>query len=137
MHLLGVAYQVGYQNSGITPSKRHMLAIRSTHKIDTPIAYVENDKIHCLVDPAYLMLLLTMSIQKFEQNMDRMKVFEDVMEKELTKVQEKKNWESREDRIKRKRQEGLAFAASQKKEAGSSTIEKEEEIEDLLENVII
>lgn len=134
MHLLGAAYQVGYQNSGITPSRRHMLAIRSTHKIDTPIAYVENDKIYCLVDPAYLFLLLTMSNQKFEQNMDRMKVFEDAMKLELTKAKTKENWESKEDRRERKRLEGIAIKESManKKKEDTTTV-----VEDLLEDITL
>lgn len=131
MHLLGVAYQVGYQNSGITPSRRHMLAIRSTHKIDTPVAYVENGKIHCLVDPAYLYLLLNMSNQKFEQNMDRMKIFEDTMRLELTRAKDKENWESKEERRERKRMEGIAVKESMSKKNKDSLVE----LEDLLENV--
>lgn len=131
MHLLGVAYQVGYQNSGITPSRRHMLAIRSTHKIDTPVAYVENGKIHCLVDPAYLYLLLNMSNQKFEQNMDRMKIFEDTMRLELTRAKDKENWESKEERRERKRMEGIAIKESMSKKNKDSLVE----LEDLLENV--
>jgi tRNA wybutosine-synthesizing protein 3 len=134
MHLLGAAYQVGYQNSGITPSRRHMLAIRSTHKIDTPIAYVQNDTIHCLVDPAYLFLLLTMSNQKFEQNMDRMKVFEDAMKVELNKAHVKQQWESKEDRRERKRMEGKLRQQQMTKETAASTTA---EVEDLLDSVII
>lgn len=131
MHLLGVAYQVGYQNSGITPSKRHMLAIRSTHKIDTPVAYVQDDKIHCLVEPAYLFLLLTMSNQKFELNMERLKVFEDTMKLELTKAEKKQNWEPMEERRQRMKREGIA-----KKEAlNKQKVEQEVDLEDLLEDV--
>ncbi|CEP09272.1 hypothetical protein [Parasitella parasitica] len=116
MQLLGTAYQVGYQNSGITPSRRHMLAIRSTHKIDTPIAYVEGDKIYCLVDPAYLTLLLTMSNQKFESNMARMKVFEDAMTRLLCKANEAQNWEPKEVRRQRMKQEGLAKREQQRQQ---------------------
>lgn len=131
MHLLGVAYQVGYQNSGITPSKRHMLAIRSTHKIDTPVAYVQDDKIHCLVEPAYLFLLLTMSNQKFELNMERLKVFEDTMKLELTKAEKKQNWEPMEERRQRMKREGIA-----KREAlNKQKVEQDVDLEDLLEDV--
>jgi tRNA wybutosine-synthesizing protein 3 len=133
MHLLGVAYQVGYQNSGITPSRRHMLAIRSTHKIDTPVAYVQDGKIHCLVDPAYLFLLLTMSNQKFEQNMDRMKIFEDTMKLELTKAEQKQNWESKEDRRQRMKKEGIAKKEALNKQKENNTVP----LEDLLENVAL
>lgn len=135
MHLLGAAYQVGYQNSGITPSRRHMLAIRSTHKIDTPIAYVQNNTIHCLVDPAYLFLLLTMSNQKFEQNMDRMKVFENAMKVELNKAHVKQQWESREDRRERKRTEGIMRQQQLKKE--DRTTGDAGAMEDFLDSVTI
>ncbi|CAO3702917.1 unnamed protein product [Rhizopus stolonifer] len=108
MHLLNVANQVGYQNSGITPSRRHMLAIRSTLKIDTPVAYVENDTVHCMVDPSYLLLLLHMSNEKFQHNIERMKVFEDKMKLELETSQSKPVWETKEERSERKRREGLA-----------------------------
>jgi tRNA wybutosine-synthesizing protein 3 len=111
-----------------------MLAIRSTHKIDTPIAYVQNDTIHCLVDPAYLFLLLTMSNQKFEQNMDRMKVFEDAMKVELNKAHVKQQWESKEDRRERKRMEGKLRQQQMTKETAASTTA---EVEDLLDSVII
>ncbi|KAG2209211.1 hypothetical protein INT47_005503 [Mucor saturninus] len=133
MHLLGVAYQVGYQNSGITPSRRHMLAIRSTHKIDTPVAYVEKGQIHCLVDPAYLYLLLNMSNQKFEQNMERMKIFEDTMRTELTKAEEKEKWESKEARRERKRMEGLSLKSKLQKPKEQD----KPDLEDLLEYVVL
>lgn len=131
MHLLSVANQIGYQNSGITPSRRHMLAIRSTLKIDTPIAYIEDDKIYCLVEPSYLLLLLTMSNEKFEQNIKRMKIFEDAMKAELVKEKENSAWESREERRERKRKEGLEKR---------NQIKKVEDIlvmEDLLDSVTL
>lgn len=133
MQLLGTAYQVGYQNSGITPSRRHMLAIRSTHKIDTPIAYVQGDKIKCLVDPAYLILLLTMSNQKFESNMERMKVFEDAMAQMLTKAKQAQDWEPKEVRRQRMKQEGLAKKEQQQQRKQDDLVV----IEDLLDSVIL
>ncbi|KAI8087837.1 methyltransferase TYW3-domain-containing protein [Gilbertella persicaria] len=130
MHLLSTAYQVGYQNSGITPSRRHMLAIRSTHKIDTPIAFIHNNEIHALVDSDYLLLLLTMANQKFEQNMARMKVFEETMKTELTKLDTKPVWEPKEERIQRMRQEGLAKRTEKKKKPSPA-------LEDLLDQVVL
>ncbi|KAI8875319.1 hypothetical protein K501DRAFT_233834 [Backusella circina FSU 941] len=127
MHLLAVASQVGYQNSGMTPSKRHMLAIRSTLKIDTPIAYVADDgRIHCLVDPSFLSLLVQMANEKFEQNIKRMKIFEDAVQQELSKQEKKAQWESKEDRRERKRREGLERAAA-------AMQEKKQEIEDVVD----
>ncbi|KAI8647284.1 methyltransferase TYW3-domain-containing protein [Parasitella parasitica] len=133
MQLLGTAYQVGYQNSGITPSRRHMLAIRSTHKIDTPIAYVEGDKIYCLVDPAYLILLLTMSNQKFESNMNRMKVFEDTMTQILCKAKETRDWEPREVRRQRMKQEGLVKRNQLRQQEQQDMVVAE----DLLDSVVL
>jgi tRNA wybutosine-synthesizing protein 3 len=111
-----------------------MLAIRSTHKIDTPIAYVQGGSIKCLVDPAYLVLLLTMSNQKFESNMERMKVFEDAMAQMLTKAQQAQDWEPKEARRQRMKQEGLAKREQQQHR------QKQEDlvvVEDLLESVML
>ncbi|KAI8351228.1 methyltransferase TYW3-domain-containing protein [Choanephora cucurbitarum] len=137
MHLLSTAYQVGYQNSGITPSRRHMLAIRSTLKIDTPIGYVSKDNtFHALVDANYLMLLLTMANQKFEQNIKRMKVFEETMKAELMAKETKASWEPMEERRQRMKAEGLA-----KKEALKEQRKQEEAVterlEDLMESVVL
>ncbi|ORY97935.1 methyltransferase TYW3-domain-containing protein [Syncephalastrum racemosum] len=109
MRLNNLAYQAGYQNSGITPSRRHMLAIRSTHKIDTPIAYLDNDgSIRCLVDPTYLYTLVLMSNDKFTSNQNRMKAFEQIMEKEVQQHTIEVNTETKEQRRERKRREGMA-----------------------------
>ncbi|KAF7726966.1 hypothetical protein EC973_008161 [Apophysomyces ossiformis] len=111
MRLTSLAYQAGYQNSGMTPSRsRHMLAIRSTHKLDTPIAYVDpvTGKICCLVNPGYLRLLMDMSNEKFRQNMDRMKAFEIMMQAEVDSVTSKTHEETKEERRQRKKKEGIA-----------------------------
>ncbi|KAI8988067.1 methyltransferase TYW3-domain-containing protein [Mycotypha africana] len=138
MQLLNIANQVGYQNSGITPSShRHMLSIKSTLKIDTPIAYVdeegedEEDVFYCFVSPEYLWLLLMMSNQKFEQNIQRMKVFEERMKAEL----EKKNdefieTETKEERKQRKKKEGLLLQ-KQQREQKTQNIETEDVIDTL------
>ncbi|KAI9277426.1 methyltransferase TYW3-domain-containing protein [Sporodiniella umbellata] len=123
MHLLNIASQVGYQNSGITPSRRHMLAIRSTLKIDTPVAYVENDTVYCIVDAPYLVMLLRLSNEKFEQNISRMKVFEDSMKLELEANQAKPVWESKQERSERMRREGLARRQEQTKKDKSEAID--------------
>lgn len=111
MRLNSLAFQAGYQNSGITPSRtREMLAIRSTHKLDTPIAYIHpsTKRIHCIVDPGYLFLLMHMSNDKFSQNADRMKLFEEAMKKEVTAKKTELATETKEQRKERKRREGLA-----------------------------
>lgn len=110
MRMNHLAFQAGYQNSGITPSKaRHMLAIRSTHKLDTPIAYVDasTGHIYCLVDLSYIHLLLCMSNEKFEQNMQRMKAFEAMIEKEIQERNTVSAGETKEERRERKRKEGM------------------------------
>ncbi|KAF9582330.1 hypothetical protein BGW38_000348 [Lunasporangiospora selenospora] len=74
----------GYRNSGILPSaKRTMLAIRSTLKLDTPIAFVPTatigsspPKIHLMVSPTYLLFLLKLSNDKFTLNVAQIGRFE-------------------------------------------------------------
>ncbi|KAG2226325.1 hypothetical protein INT45_005997 [Circinella minor] len=129
MRLNGLAFQAGYQNSGMTPSRtREMLAIRSTHKIDTPIGYVDsNGDIQCLVDPTYLFLLLHMSNDKFTQNADRMKQFEDMMLKEVEGNEAKMAIETKEERRERKRREGLEKAAAAAAATSSNNLSKESE----------
>lgn len=109
MRLNNLAFQAGYQNSGITPSRRHMLAIRSTHKIDTPIAYLDHDgSIRSLVDPTYLYTLVLMSNDKFTSNQNRMNAFEQIMEKEVQQRTIEVSTETKEQRRERKRREGMA-----------------------------
>lgn len=138
MHLNGLAFQAGYQNSGITPSRtRHMLAIRSTHKLDTPIAYVDHatDKIVPLVDATYLLLLLRMSNDKFAQNSERMKAFEQIMEQQVIASQNRPAVETKEERRERKRREGLARQQQQRQEIGAREEKEpreEEEEQELL-----
>ncbi|KAI9313686.1 methyltransferase TYW3-domain-containing protein [Dichotomocladium elegans] len=126
MKLNGLAFQAGYQNSGITPSRtREMLAIRSTHKIDTPIAYIDpqTQKIHCLVNPSYLFLLLRMSNLKFTQNMERMKLFETIVQEQVDAKHAELATETKEQRKERKRREGLA-----KKAKATAAAEKQQDI---------
>ncbi|KAJ1972804.1 hypothetical protein H4R34_005285, partial [Dimargaris verticillata] len=73
--LLTVALACGYRNSGLVVSpKRYMVAIRSSLRIDAPIATVTTaTKTICpLVDRAYLSLLVNLSNRKFADNQQAM-----------------------------------------------------------------
>ncbi|CAO3689505.1 unnamed protein product [Umbelopsis vinacea] len=139
--LLGLANVIGYQNSGITPSRtRHMLAIRSTHKLDVPIASVDpkTQRLHLLVNASYLHVLLRLSNQKFTQNIDRMKNFEKAVQSQLLT---KDQLETKEERRERKRREGLErqkTASSQpREESQSSARERGQVLMDLFEDLDI
>ncbi|KAF9969779.1 hypothetical protein BGZ73_007695 [Actinomortierella ambigua] len=110
----------GYRNSGILPSaKRTMLAIRSTLKIDTPIAYLPagTDRIQLMVSLSYLRGLLQLSNDKFRMNVAQMQRFEQHLQNKLVgvdpaaptkpKVGDQGAWEDKEARRKRKQREGL------------------------------
>ncbi|KAF9197001.1 hypothetical protein BGZ50_002712 [Haplosporangium sp. Z 11] len=94
----------GYRNSGILPSaKRTMLAIRSTLKIDAPIAYIpigassssiptaasgtgaetSDPKIHLMVSLQYLRMLIELSNDKFRMNVAQMSRFEQRLKEHL------------------------------------------------------
>ncbi|KAG0262266.1 hypothetical protein BGZ95_004058 [Linnemannia exigua] len=94
----------GYRNSGILPSaKRTMLAIRSTLKLDAPIAYIPSsssttnantsssaatttagqEKIHLMVSLSYLRVLIDLSNDKFRMNVAQMARFEERLSKHL------------------------------------------------------
>ncbi|KAF9356148.1 hypothetical protein BGX26_005659 [Mortierella sp. AD094] len=121
----------GYRNSGILPSaKRTMLAIRSTLKIDTPIAYIPSTpsmpsgnlgsetepKIHLMVSLTYLRVLIELSNDKFRMNVAQMGRFEKRLTEHLLKddsnlgnkkIGDQGEWEDKEARRERKRKEGL------------------------------
>ncbi|KAG0252870.1 hypothetical protein BG011_006703 [Mortierella polycephala] len=94
----------GYRNSGILPSaKRTMLAIRSTLKIDAPVAYIPtgvpssstttaasgtgaetpDPKIHLMVSLQYLRMLIELSNDKFRMNVAQMSRFEQRLKEHL------------------------------------------------------
>ncbi|CAG8754623.1 1863_t:CDS:2, partial [Gigaspora rosea] len=69
-NLVNLAVEIGYRESGLlTTSKRHMVAIRTSMKLETPIAYLNlsTQKIHLLVDLSYLQLLINLSNQNFDE----------------------------------------------------------------------
>ncbi|KAG0292670.1 hypothetical protein BGZ96_003833 [Linnemannia gamsii] len=123
----------GYRNSGILPSvKRTMLAIRSTLKLDAPIAYIpsstssssttagtttDEGKIYLMVSLSYLRVLIDLSNDKFKMNVAQMARFEERLTKHLLNAENstitKKvgdqggEWEDAEARKERKRREGM------------------------------
>ncbi|CAG8461758.1 uncharacterized protein OCT59_029760 [Rhizophagus irregularis] len=123
-NLLTSAIDTGYRESGLlTTAKRHMVVIRSSLKLDTPIARLDstNHKLYLFVDLSYLYLLVTLSNQKFDENSRRMKELYKKLEDHLftgigsgedgiTKCTKEigKTWENKEERRERKRREGLA-----------------------------
>ncbi|KAF9150106.1 hypothetical protein BG015_008088 [Linnemannia schmuckeri] len=140
----------GYRNSGILPSaKRTMLAIRSTLKLDTPIAYIPSStgtttgagevegegKIYLMVSLSYLRVLIDLSNDKFQKNVAQMARFEERLLKHLlsneSSTATKKvgdqggEWEDKDARKERKKregmlkQEGTAKARAEKKKAAA------------------
>ncbi|KAF9359917.1 hypothetical protein BGX34_008075 [Mortierella sp. NVP85] len=124
----------GYRNSGILPSpKRTMLAVRSTLKLDVPIAYVSRmvyssskpesssgstpePRIYLMVSLAYLCTLIELSNDKFQKNFTQIHRFEEQLSTHLgvttqdpfgTKKGDRGEWEDKDARRERKRREGL------------------------------
>ncbi|CAI2161988.1 5059_t:CDS:2 [Funneliformis geosporum] len=118
------AIDTGYRESGLlTTTKRHMVVIRSSLKLDAPIARLDptDHKLYLFVDLSYLYLLTTLSNRKFDENSRKINELyktiedhlfagigsgEDVI-KRCTK-ETGKTWEHKEERRERKRREGLA-----------------------------
>ncbi|KAG0051311.1 hypothetical protein BGZ83_003871 [Gryganskiella cystojenkinii] len=134
----------GYRNSGILPSaKRTMLAIRSTLKLDAPIAYVipsssmadsTTPKIQLMVTLSYLRVLIRLSNDKFTSNVAQMARFEARLKEHLLKsgtvegeyvpvestsqkIGDQGAWEDKDARRERKRREGL-----EKKKAAAAVV---------------
>ncbi|KAF9199571.1 hypothetical protein BGZ49_010292 [Haplosporangium sp. Z 27] len=144
----------GYRNSGILPSaKRTMLAIRSTLKIDTPIAYIPSaphtssttvptsgnpeyqpeSKIYLMVSLTHLRVLIELSNEKFRMNVSQMSRFEKRLTEHLLKddsnigtkkIGDQGEWEDKEARKERKRREGLI----KQQQAAKAKIEAEAEV---------
>ncbi|KAG0028739.1 hypothetical protein BGZ81_004467 [Podila clonocystis] len=141
----------GYRNSGILPSaKRTMLAIRSTLKLDAPIAYIPHpttsssssststsDPIYLMVSLTYLRVLIELSNDKFCANVDQMGRFERRLTEHLVganssapggvKQGDQGAWEDKDARRERKKREGLERAAAAAAERARNAEEVQEE----------
>ena len=119
--MVSSAIDAGYRESGLlTTAKRHMIVIRSSLKLDAPIARLDstNHKIYLFVNLSYLYLLVTLNNNKFDENLRKMKELYKTLEEHLftgvgsedgTSAKETgKTWENKEERRERKRREGLA-----------------------------
>ncbi|GJJ74884.1 tRNA wybutosine-synthesizing protein 3 [Entomortierella parvispora] len=140
----------GYRNSGILPSaKRTMLAIRSTLKLDAPIAYIipgnstsssasdSAAKIQLMVTLSYLRVLLHLSNDKFVSNVAQMARFEIRLKEHLlkdgqggdthaeAKTGDQGAWEDKDARRERKRREGLEKKAAAAAAAATAKTEAE------------
>ncbi|CAG8506856.1 6060_t:CDS:2 [Funneliformis caledonium] len=75
-NLVTSAIDTGYRESGLlTTAKRHMVVIRSSLKLDAPIARLDptDQKLYLYVDLSYLYLLVTLSNRKFDENSRKIK----------------------------------------------------------------
>ncbi|KAF9433166.1 hypothetical protein BGZ76_009805 [Entomortierella beljakovae] len=146
----------GYRNSGILPSaKRTMLAIRSTLKIDTPIAYIPSGgqgeaeaapKIYLMVSLVYLRVLIELSNDKFKLNVAQMGRFEKRLTEHLlgedgceqnTKKGDQGEWEDKDARKERKRKEGLIKQEQAAKARMEAEARKAKEAEEMMATVTI
>ena len=123
-NLITSAINAGYRESGLlTTAKRHMVVIRSSLKLDAPIARLDptNNKLFLFVDLSYLYLLVTLNNHKFDENSRKMKELYKTLDERLSTgvgsgedgitrctKETGKTWENKEERRERKRREGLA-----------------------------
>ncbi|CAG8498333.1 4452_t:CDS:2 [Scutellospora calospora] len=157
-NLVNLAVEVGYHNSGmLTTSKRHMVAIRNSMKLETPIAYLNlsTQKIHLLVDLSYLHLLINLSNQHFEETLRKINDLLSTLDNNLfgsmgsgddgiKRLKDGgKTWEHKEERRERKRRDGLARQIGLRKsgtlsdgnDGDVSTVDDENQGLDNLDNV--
>ncbi|RHZ78754.1 hypothetical protein Glove_156g100 [Diversispora epigaea] len=122
-NLINLTFESGYRESGLlTNSKRHLVTIRNSQKIDAPIGYInlKTQKLHLFADLSYILLLGTLSNQKFEENSRKINELITALDehlfgdfgsgdngiKKITK--DGKTSEHKEERRERKRRDGLA-----------------------------
>jgi tRNA wybutosine-synthesizing protein 3 len=87
--LSSTAIQCGYRNSGIVTSNRQMVAIRSTLKLDAPIAVIcdQHSKPHPIVSIDYINILIDICREKFIINENRMDILYNGIQKLLNKLE--------------------------------------------------
>ncbi|CAG8488805.1 7883_t:CDS:2 [Diversispora eburnea] len=123
-NLINLTFESGYRESGLlTNSKRHLVTIRNSQKIDAPIGYInlKTQKLHIFADLSYILLLGTLSNQKFEENSRKINELITALDEHLfgdfgsgddgiKKIIKDggKTSEHKEERRERKRRDGLA-----------------------------
>lgn len=123
-----LALECGYRNSGIVESaNRHMVAVRSTLKMDAPIATVTKDGVaKLLVSKSYLAMLVRMANSKFGDNEARMELFHSRIRStfynEGNGVGDGKVEETKEERRERKRREGLLKQEMKRQQMGNKGV---------------
>ncbi|CAG8630154.1 7332_t:CDS:2 [Cetraspora pellucida] len=158
-NLVKLAVDTGYRDSGLlTTSKRHMVAIRNSVKLETPIAYLNlsTQKIHLLVDLFYLHLLINLSNQNFDEILRKINDLLSTLDDNLFKGMGSgddgarraskdggKTWDHKEERRERKRKDILARQIGLRKsgtlsdgnDGDVSTVDDETQGLDNLDNV--
>jgi tRNA wybutosine-synthesizing protein 3 len=88
--LFTLVYNLGWRQSGMVPSKKHMVMIKSTLKLDVPIGYydIQTRVLYSIVSQEYLKVLVDMGMQKFLENQKRMDRLLQVLETELASLLE-------------------------------------------------
>jgi tRNA wybutosine-synthesizing protein 3 len=88
--LFTLVYNLGWRQSGMVPSKKHMVMIKSTLKLDVPIGYfdIETRVLYSIVSKEYLELLVEIGMQKFTENRTRMDRLLQVLRTDLASLEE-------------------------------------------------
>ncbi|RIB03533.1 methyltransferase TYW3-domain-containing protein, partial [Gigaspora rosea] len=146
-NLVNLAVEIGYRESGLlTTSKRHMVAIRTSMKLETPIAYLNlsTQKIHLLVDLSYLQLLINLSNQNFDEILRKINDLLSTLDNNLFRsIGSGDDGVKKEERRERKRRDVLARQIGLRKsgtlsdgnDGDVSTVDDESQGLDNLDNV--
>lgn len=76
--LFSLALFCGFRESGI--GSNNNVAIRTSMRIDAPLGYLENDRIHRIASDEYIAELDRMALDMFEKNTKRIAVFSEHMQ---------------------------------------------------------
>ncbi|TPX65314.1 hypothetical protein SpCBS45565_g05250 [Spizellomyces sp. 'palustris'] len=129
--LLTVALQAGYANSGI---QRSIVQIRGTLKLDVPIGTYRRGQVELCVGREYVEFLCRLANDKFIENFAKMGKFQEMVVKELVDrpVVTEEFVETREQRMERKKRQGLLKASKMKEER--EKLKREQRVEDEIDS---
>lgn len=103
--LASLALGTGFRETGIGPNDN--VAIRISMRIDAPIGWLEQDKIHIITSPQYLAELDKLALELFKKNAAKIAALTEKVKQFRVRHTEQES-ETKKERARRKRDAGLA-----------------------------
>jgi tRNA wybutosine-synthesizing protein 3 len=82
-------YNLGWRNSGMIPSKKNVVIIKSTLKLDVPIGYFDprTRNVSLIVEKEYLEFLIQIGRAKFQENQKRTTILLEALQSDFKSME--------------------------------------------------